>query len=101
MKKTILYAHKYSSGEYRHFYPDTKDFISWSGKRPIMKVEVVEDPNGDYWDWWHFENESFSMVYQNIDQFEMCFPRGSSIEAEKGRGLRLQVSVREVPAQSS
>ena len=94
-RKTVLFAHKCPNGKYQHFYPSEVALGLCGSSLPTVTVEVTEDPDGDYWAWWHLDQECFSMVYGTIEQFEMCFPNGSSAAEESGRGLRLKVKVAE------
>ena len=95
-RKTVLFAHKYPNGEYRHFYPDETSLGVCGSVQPVVRVEVAEDPDGDYWAWWRLDRKNFSMVYRTLSQFEMCFPSGSAVSEKSGKGLRFKVKVREL-----
>ena len=69
------------------------------GNKPedIVKLEmhISEDQtippsdqsmNPDYWGWYDFEEQKFTMIYAKRFLLEMCFPYGIKAEEEKNRG---------------
>jgi len=59
--------------------------------------EILENekdiPTSDYWGWYDFEREGFTMIYNKRFILNMCFPYGikSSEDAGKGKAYRLDI----------
>ena len=63
--------------------------------RPIARVEIIEDPAGDYYGWIEDEELQVAYIWPSEIQMEMCFPYGSQVEEAKGVGKKVRLSVKE------
>jgi hypothetical protein len=89
-----------------------RDFMNFGDERTVrmygvdpVPVELVEDPDGDYWGWIHADRsgEQFApkytgevvMVQPHRGMFTMQFPYGPEGEAEHGRGEIVRMSCRD------
>jgi hypothetical protein len=81
-----------------HFFTDVRGTRMCTGKAafPIFEVMVSEgtDTPDSYWAWWNAEEERFAMVFRSRQLVECCFPYGSKVEEERGRGKLLPVNVK-------
>lgn len=74
-----------------------------SAGEALVEVEVREDPAGTYFGWIDAGPESGvpSMIWPSRFQLEMCFPYGTKVEVEHGKGRVVQLSVtRKQPEES-
>jgi len=55
------------------------------GGDPIP-VRITENKDGEYYGWIDKGDDSPVMIWPSRNLFEMCFPYGSQIEVEKGKG---------------
>jgi hypothetical protein len=83
--------------EYRHF--GCREYVKAHYlKYPIVEVEVSIDENGTYWGW--FDNEDNTLhgcyIWIHPSLTEMCFPYGTKVEEERGRGKKVKLSVVEI-----
>lgn len=63
------------------------------GEGEVAAVEVREDPEGDHYAWWDNEHASFKFLWWNKMSVEICFPYGTKVEEERGRGKLCRVHV--------
>lgn len=101
---TILFCDKQrmydNSGEYfANFYPSKLQVQMCRSHNnqnaPMLKARVSEgkDIPGSYWAWWGIERQAFTMVFRRKFIVEMCFPYGTKVEEERGRGKLLPVDI--------
>lgn len=84
------------SGKFHGFYYHEKIArMNGGGKTPI-KVKVVADEAGDYFTWWDAEKDDFHFTAYAKGLVDMCFPYGSRVEEEHGRGKVIRCRVEEV-----
>jgi hypothetical protein len=55
------------------------------------------DPSATHWAWIDSGESDPCMIYPHAGMFEMCFPYGSKIEVEHGKGRVARLAVTEVP----
>lgn len=94
----VMWAHEFATGRggYRHF--GSRHFVELHGlPHPAVRVEVVEDPEGDYWGWLATGAASPSMIWPSEAQFSMCFTYGPKVEVERGKGVILRLRVLPYP----
>lgn len=60
---------------------------------PITPVLVVEDPDGPYWGWLCAGEDAPTKIWLERAAFQVCFPQGPEIEAERGRGIILRLRI--------
>lgn len=70
-------------------------------KEDVFEVLVRELQDGEtspYWAWWDNAKKCFPppMIWGHKSLVEMCFPYGSQVEADKGRGEMCNVVVERV-----
>ena len=104
MRSTVLYCHLVLSdrrpgGSYWADFsphPETARMYDY-GEAPVYEVTVSEMPDepmlDSYWGWWDAQRGAFTMVYYAQALVEMCFPYGSKVEEERGRGKLMPVAV--------
>ena len=118
VKETVLYClerewnnTKQSGTRYWAFYPHTFGVRMHDNKAEVLKVRVVEDPEGTYWGWWDLDSPPdhtptsfyeqrtgntsprFLFVYPEHMLLNMCFPYGMEVEEERGHGKCYKVRV--------
>ncbi len=83
------------NGIFYHPVPDKGVAKLYAGDRPVVQVEVKEDPEGTYFGWVDADRETGipSMIWPARSLFEMCFPGGSKSEVNRGKGRVAQLSV--------
>ncbi len=57
------------------------------------------DPNikdNDYWAWWEFEENNYTLVWHKRFLLNMCFPYGIQLTEEKNKGKAYRVNVKQV-----
>jgi len=96
MKTDTLFCEKTDKG-YKHFYFHNA-CVKMCGvdEKDIVKVQVTESKQGDYYGWWNKKDQVISMIYPDIELVEMCFAYGTEIEEVEGRGLLLRLKVEEI-----
>lgn len=85
----------------RHFHPSKMQVgmcgtLGGPSDPPIVRVQVAEiqpDEGSTYHAWWSNADQRFSMVFSHKQAVEICFPYGSKVEEDRGRGHLLNVSV--------
>lgn len=60
----------------------------------IVKLQVTEDENGEYWGW--LEGNEISMVWSSFTALKMCFAYGIEVEEKKGRGRRIRLKIKQI-----
>ncbi len=104
-----IYCHKTTRDclkqPFEHFayHPDV---VAMYGSGNIVKVRVSLEKNptkNSYWAWYHHkelpyhEKDEFGLIiYAWRQAVEMCFPYGTKIEEEHGRGKIVRVKIEEV-----
>lgn len=78
---------------YAHFCQHVFTLRMYNKEAKPLVAEIVEDPNGDYCGWWDNEAGEFHHIYPSPQLTEMCFPYGSKVEEDRGRGHKLPVRV--------
>jgi hypothetical protein len=64
-----------------------------SGEVLQVTIEECEVCSGCYWSWWDEEKQTFQFTCYWRGGVEMCFPYGTAIEEQRGRGKLLPVRV--------
>jgi hypothetical protein len=62
-----------------------------------LPPSIQNDPNAneaDYWGWWDFKQESFTMIYGKRFLLDMCFPAGIKATEEAGQGKAYRLNVK-------
>jgi hypothetical protein len=84
-----------------HYVGDRRTIEFCGLTEPIVEVDarLVEDgdPAATHWAWIDAKAEDPCMIYPRAGMFEMCFPYGSKIEVEHGKGRTVRLAVTEVP----
>lgn len=92
-----MYAYKYADingGRVLYMHIGSKDWVEIHMlPNPIVKVDVNEDVDGDYYGWLRAGKNSPTMIWPSLAQFTMCFPYGLEVEITKGEGEILRLSV--------
>ncbi len=60
-------------------------------------LEPQDDPHvndADYWGWWAFKQERFSMIYGKYFLLNMCFPAGIKATEDAGQGKAYRLNVK-------
>ncbi len=94
-----MWASKYNSDitgiYYMHF--GSYRFVELHGlDNPIVEVELEENPKGTYFGFVEDGKLEGCLTWPSEVQFEMCFPYGSKVEEEKGRGKKIRLSIKEI-----
>lgn len=86
-EKGIFFMHL-RDGFYRNESKNAWHCSLYNETAPIHKVMVFEDMTGksNYWGWFDNETQDYQMIWPNKMLTEMCFPYGSKVEEENGRG---------------
>ena len=95
MRQSSLFCYQTPEG-YRHFYASAKIVGLCVMDCPIVEVTVTELPapvEGCYWAWWDVKDQDFSMIYHAQALVEMCFPYGSKVEEDRGKGKVCPVTI--------
>jgi hypothetical protein len=107
MEKTYKYNAVFNGKHYDHFGIHPK-LGSLYGDKPedIVEVElkICDDQNipissdnknmiFDYWGWFDYDKQSFTMIYPKRFLLEMCFPYGikASEDKNQGKAYRLEI----------
>jgi hypothetical protein len=93
-----MFAHRYDDGLLWNV--GSIRFVEHHGlSEPIVKVdvhEVAEDsPDGTHWGWLDSDDRDPTMIYPHRGMLEMCFPYGSKVEIERGKGRVVRLAVTE------
>jgi hypothetical protein len=80
-----------------NFYPHPLA-VKMCGAKEICEVEVTltEESIDCYWGWWGKGSQRFEHVYPRKFMVEMCFPYGTDIEIEKGKGNLVPVKITKI-----
>jgi hypothetical protein len=62
----------------------------------VVLIEVTQDDNGTYWTWYDYTRDCFNFTASFKQAVEICFPYGSKVEEENGKGKLISVSVKEL-----
>lgn len=90
---TQVAGHDGQEAFWYHVRPDVRGFrLFHPGVEPTV-LELVADPEGQYACWLEAGKDGFSMVQRAL-LFDMQFVYGSQAEEERGKGLRVTVSIR-------
>lgn len=87
-----MWAYKYDN-YYMHF--GVREYVAIHHlDYPIVKVELTEDPAGDYYGWVEGEKLHGAYVWASNAQLEMCFAYGSKAEEKRYNGRKVRLSVK-------
>jgi len=94
-----MHAHRYDDGKLYNL--GSYRFVKSHGlPEPIVEVDVVEvaedDPAATHWGWIFKDETEPSMCHWHRGCLEICFPYGSKIEEQHGKGRAVRLAVREV-----
>ena len=97
-----MFAHRYDDGLFYNL--GEKWWVEIHAlPQPIVEVNVIEvaseDPVATHWGWIETSLRETDpvMIWPREGLFEMCFPYGSKVEAERGKGRVVRLTVTEVP----
>ena len=106
VKQTRLYCQK-STGHkgnkyYANFFPSIMQVRMCQDARhpePILSCLVTEakETPDSYWAWWDEKDQRFTMIFHGRPLLECCFPYGSKIEEEHGKGKVTPVAITLIP----
>ncbi len=93
-EKGLFYMHV-SKGLYWNESKNAWHCSLYDSVAPIHKVKITEDLSGksQYWAWFENEKQDYEMVWPKKLLAEMCFPYGSKIEEDRGRGKLTCVNI--------
>ncbi len=84
---------KSENGKFRHIYPSATQVGMYTTDTPVP-VNVSVDANGDYWGWQQ-KSGYISMIYEQEQALEICFPYGTKVAEERGDGKRVKLTIQE------
>lgn len=85
-----------AAGKFHNFFPSLGQ-MRMCGDPPFFKVKIIADEQGTYWTWWDAKDNEFNFTAWFKQAVEICFPYGSKIEEQQGRGKMIRCRVEEVP----
>jgi len=62
---------------------------------PVVKVEVRENPKGEYFGWIEAGKTVPEMIWMGKNLFDCCFPYGPEEEEKRGKGRIVRLDVKE------
>ena len=70
-------------------------YVEFHGlKETIVAVDVIENPQGDYYGWLEKDSKTPTMIWPDERCFNMCFPYGPAVEVQRGKGQILRFELR-------
>lgn len=80
------------NGKWNCIYYNKRSVVMCGIKQSdIVKLQVTEDENGQYFGW--LEGDEISMVWPNLAALKMCFAYGIEEEEKKGKGKRIRLKI--------
>jgi hypothetical protein len=80
-------------GKYYHLFPVQQVSELCDKSAQVDNVEVVENPNGDYWSFWDNETGRFENAHYHKGGVNICYPYGTSALEKLGKGQLMKVSI--------
>lgn len=81
-------------GEWLHsFFPHAGLCGTCTDSDPVVRVRVTPDDSGDHWSWWDTARGVFLFTNGHREGVEICFPYGTKVDEERGRGKVIRVRV--------
>lgn len=107
--KTTPYTAVFKNDHFQHFgiHPVTAQ-VYGDKVEDILDVEltlaenqVKPSPNqkyevADYWGYFDYEQNKFTMIYPQYFLLSMCFPSGVDVAEEVGRGKAFRLNVKKI-----
>jgi hypothetical protein len=89
-----MWAHR-CDNYYAHF--GEREYVKLYGlDDPIVQVQLIEDPNGQYWGWIGAGNEVPEMIQPHYAPFQVQFHYGWQAEQDDGKGHVVRLAVQEI-----
>lgn len=94
-----MWAHRYDDGLL--YNVGSEQFVKYHGlPEPVVEVDVREvpadDPTATHWAWLDSKHDEPIMVWPREGLFEVCFPYGSKVEQDRGKGRVVRLAVTQV-----
>lgn len=75
------------------FYFGDREWVEMCYGGDVQAVELVEDPEGQYWGWLPVDDDEPTMVQPHYGMFSMQFAYGPDAEVDRGNGQIVRLSV--------
>jgi hypothetical protein len=96
----LMWAHRYDDPNlgiyYMDFWPDREIVELYGLSEPIVRVKVIEYPEGSYWGWIDTGDTEIKLIQPHQGIFSMQFPYTPEAEVEHGRGCIVRLIVEEL-----
>lgn len=95
IKESGLFYMQYRVNRYWHESKNAWHCSLYGENNPIHEVMVTEDltNTSQYYAWFNNEKKDFEYIWGSELQTKMCFPYGTKVEEELGRGRLTRVNI--------